>query len=741
MLPLLVLIAHFTAGDPLPELRVTTDNTLVTRSCRIIIEPDTIIADPDGNGVIQIMADDLTVEFAEGSLLRGAGIDRSDDQLTGTGIRIHDHRNVTIRNAFVEGFHCAIHATSADKLTIEGGRITRGFRQRLRSTPQGEDQADWLWPHTNDNNQWLTDYGAAIYIEDSDAPSVHGVHVRRSQNGIILDRVRNAQIFDNDASFLSGWGLSMWRSSDNLISRNAFDFCIRGYSHGIYNRGQDSAGILLFEQCSDNQFIENSATHCGDGFFCFAGKEALGELATTPPMDFTGIGCNRNILKGNDFSFAAAHGVELTFSFDNWIVGNRLVGNAICGVWAGYSQRTVVLQNDIGMNGRASSSEGGGINIEHGFENGLSANRFHDNSIDISLWSDDDAHLLTLPWAKVNHKGSDRNIIGENTWSDAQRVVRLRKSPVTLVSEASLAALAGRTDTDAESTLVTSPVEGFSPPPAVVRSAIGDKRPVGSRSQLDGRENIFMGEWGPWDHQTPLLRLTARQGARDLYELFGDATSGGGGVAMIGLDGAGDVGTQFGDIVPGVPRALTVGTRAGIVGLRPYEFRVQSTGLDQMLRGTLISTLWSIRVFPWSDVADPRKEQEAWRKLATLPTAVAFTSDDLGGGWLRFGRGGTRDVPFLAEFRNTLPGPDHFGLIATTRLNIPAGSWKFTTLSDDGVRVLINGQPIIENWTWHGPTTDAATFKQAESSIVQITVEYFEIDGNATLDLDIQPQP
>ena len=39
----------------------------------------------------------------------------------------------------------------------------------------------------------------------------------------------------------------------------------------------------------------------------------------------------------NDLSYAAAHGLEMTFSFGNRILDNRLVGNAICGIWGGYS--------------------------------------------------------------------------------------------------------------------------------------------------------------------------------------------------------------------------------------------------------------------------------------------------------------------------------------------------------------------------------------------------------------------
>ena len=61
---------------------------------------------------------------------------------------------------------------------------------------------------------------------------LYNLTVRRGQNGLILDRVDHAKIYDNDCSFLSGWGLAMWRSCDNSIARNAFDFCVRGHSEG-----------------------------------------------------------------------------------------------------------------------------------------------------------------------------------------------------------------------------------------------------------------------------------------------------------------------------------------------------------------------------------------------------------------------------------------------------------------------------------------------------------------------------
>ncbi|MCC6321150.1 MAG: right-handed parallel beta-helix repeat-containing protein [Phycisphaerales bacterium] len=730
--PILAAILVLAAQPPvLPEVRVEHAGTAIDKSCRVVIEPDAIIEDTDGRGVIIATADDITIEFADGSVLRGAGPDVADDLLVGAGVRIEGRKGVTLRNARIEGFKSAVYATRAAGLTIDHAEIGRNFRQRLRSTPRSEDQADWLWPHQNDDNQWLARYGAGVYVEDSDGVTLREITVRRSQNGIVLDRVNDGRVYDNDCSFLSGWGLAMWRSSRNTVSRNAMDFCIRGYSHGVYNRGQDSAGILVFEQCSDNHFIENSATHGGDGFFLFAGKEALGEGEGDAGLDRQGLGCNRNVLRGNDFSFAAAHGVESTFSFDNWIIGNRIAGNAICGVWGGYSQRTVIAQNSIEGNGSFGAREGGGINIEHGFRNEVWGNRFSENSIDIALWDDDDAGLMKLPWAEANHKGSRDNFIGANEWSRTRQNLRLRRTPLTHIAADALPAIKDAIDADTDSRVEASATDGVSVPPAAV-DALGERRPVGARRELDGRENIFVGEWGPWDHKSGMLRLCSRDGSRDQYELFGDV----GPIALIGLDGAGDVGAQFGEPMDGAPRSLTVGTRPGVIGVRGYEFRVQGGSFDQIVRGTLIAANWAVRIFPWDEASDPRTSLEAWRRQGATDKAVAFSVDSLGG-WMNFGSRGPREVAFLGEYHDRLPGPTRYGLIARTKLSVPAGKWRFKTLSDDGVRITVAGQAVIENWTLHAPETNQGLYAQSQAGEVEIVVEYFQIEGHAAFDLEI----
>lgn len=77
-------------------------------------------------------------------------------------------------------------------------------------------------------------------------------------------------------------------------------------------------------------------------------------------------------------------------------------------------------------------------------------------------------------------------------------------------------------------------------------------------------------------------------------------------------------------------------------------------------------------------------------------------------------------------------------MIARTILKLPNSRCRFKTLSDDGVRVTVDGKPVVENWAWHGPTPNEGIFDQMADREVQIVVEHFEIDGYSTLKLDIE---
>lgn len=717
------------------------DNFPLTQDC--VIEAGVYqITDEDGNGALHILSDGITITFAEGAVLEGSTRGQTPNAFVGIGIRLDGHSNVTIRHAKVRGFKTGAYLSGSDGLTVEDSDFSGNFRQHLKSTPEAEVGSDWLFPHNNENNEWLNDYGAAVYIESSDRITVRRNRVREGQNGIIIDDVNDSVIYDNDCSFISGWGLAMWRSNRNVITRNAFDFCVRGYSHGVYNRGQDSAGILCFEQNSNNLIAENSATHGGDGFFGFAGVQALASRER--------LGNNNNLLINNDFSYAPAHGIEMTFSFDNRFIGNRLVENAICGVWGGYSQDTTIALNTFEGNGEmAYGAERGGINIEHGFGNRIETNTFRNNKCGIHLWWDNDENLLREPWCAANEKGSAQNFIANNTFEGDQIALQVRQTRDTTYVLNRVSNVAKEIESDSDSNLITDvalPAVVFAAPEF---EAIGDARPVGARPHLAGRQNIVMTEWGPWDHEAPLLVRRKRGSNGDIYELLGadQLTSS---KDFQALPMPGERGTSetlhglcvFWDLESAdVTANEQMENRRRLIsivapdepGVYPYRLRLSAGNLDQTLADTIIRTTWDVTFFPWT--VDPREDEAGWRNQSLGKSALSTSLAEVD---FPFAGGGPCDLPSLECVGDVGLPRDHFGTIARTRLNIPAGTWRVTTTSDDGVRVSVNGVRVIDNWTWHAPTRDNGTFTQTQPGPAEILIEHFEIDGYATLQFEIK---
>ena len=632
----------------------------------------------------------------------------------------------------LSGFWCGLWASRADGLVLDGIDASDNRRAYLKSTPTAEDGGDWLFGHNNDQKEWLKNYAAAVYIEDSAGVTVRNSRVWHGQNALCLDRVTGSKVYDNDFSFNSGWGIALWRCTRNIISRNAVDFCVRGYSHGVYNRGQDSAGIFVFEQNNENIFAENSATHGGDGFFGFAGREALGEVGQHPLAWYKRRGNTDNVLAGNDFSYAAAHGIENTFSFGNKYLNNRIVGNAICGVWAGYSRETLIAGNDFQDNGEMGYGlERGGVDIDHGGDNTIARNSFAKNQCGVHLWGGANPEFEKKDWAKANGYASTGSIIADNTFHGDVLAFHFRGPGEVILGRNRLI--------DVPKTMIDEPAYKVkrdekivvSAPPTPVSKVFGNTRPVGARPELRGRQNIIMTEWGPWDHATPLVRLVKAAGMSAVYEVLkapaADVrveTVGGkvrgvlspvpgktdesrvtieaarGGRTQLRAEGAG------GGQAPGRDQ----GHARGRGGRQP-----SSTGRRRSIRG---------RTSP-ATASWPRAPQRSPPRSTSFPSST-----------------GCAGRAIWASLRKSRPpgsAQNHFGMIARTRLPLKKGDWEFTTFSDDGVRVSVDGKPVIENWAWHGPTRDTGKLTLSTDKTVEIVVEHFQIDGYAVLEFSLAP--
>ena len=150
---------------------------------------------------------------------------------------------------------------------------------------------------------------------------------------------------------------------------NRIDWCVRGYSHGFYNRGQDSAGLLMYEQSSRNTVAYNSITHGGDGLFLWAGQST---------MDTGKGGSNDNRFFANDFSHAVTNGIEATFS-RNAFTENR-IEDCWHGVWGGYSFDSVWANNRFAQKHRRHCDRA------RPGQHGSKATRFDGDETAIRLW-------------------------------------------------------------------------------------------------------------------------------------------------------------------------------------------------------------------------------------------------------------------------------------------------------------------------------------------------------------------
>jgi len=80
---------------------------------------------------------------------------------------------------------------------------------------------------------------------------------------------------------------------------------------------------------------------------------------------------------------------------------------------------------------------------------------------------------------------------------------------------------------------------------------------------------------------------------------------------------------------------------------------------------------------------------------------------------------------------------DNFSVRWTGKVQAPVtGNYAFRTVSDDGVRLWVNGQLVINNWTDHAPTTNtSAAIALAAGVKYAVTMEFYERGGGAVAKL------
>jgi len=129
---------------------------------------------------------------------------------------------------------------------------------------------------------------------------------------------------------------------------------------------------------------------------------------------------------------------------------------------------------------------------------------------------------------------------------------------------------------------------------------------------------------------------------------------------------------------------------------------------------------WTTRFFAWSDSTDPRTRAESFALLLRSQPLLVTHTTRLDYLWYR---------PTFRELPQA-----RFALEATGRVTLPAGEYTLQTISDDGVRVWIDGALAIDNWSLHESSVDQV---QLRAGTHDLRVQFFQVDGWTELRLDI----
>lgn len=702
------------AASAAQETVLFTPGMVIDRSVKVAPGEYVLPGEPDPRQAqIVIRGDGIEVDLT-GFRLVGIPLEADPDGARGVAIRVDGGRDVTIRGGEIRGYRFAILARGTRNLRIVDTELSYGWKPRLFSQQHHESLVDWLSFHDNEDREWMR-FGAAIYLEDVTGGEIRRNRAIQGMNGLLMTRSDSILVAENDFSFNSGLGIGLYRSSWNVVVSNRMDYAVRGYSEGIYQRGQDSAGLLLYEQSSHNVVAWNSATHSGDGFFLWAGNST---------METGDGGANHNLLFNNDFSFAPTNAVEVTFS-RNRILGNYLRGSRY-GVWGGYSWGTEIRGNCLGGNRF-------GVAIEHGQHNVIARNRFDGDSVAVRLW-ERESQPTDWGYARARDVRSRNYFIGGNVFGGNARVLEVEGTAEVdelgnrTVSAIPAEACDPRELMGNEFRILSSQVaaaaralvlDSLDSPDGLVPGIPGSVRATLPRSA------IVVDAWGPWDGRSPKLYPVDTLASPVRLQVLGPE----GNWRLVqsrGVDSLSADAGATGDILTVSPRdpddwAVTLEYR----GQATVSTRGTPRGPGDAVRFSYerFQPLepWTVRFWSWEDPErDPHVNPRVFDLLFRNEPILTRTEDRL-------------DYMWYTPAIRGLPGA-RWAAEAVTTVNLAPGTYSLRTISDDGIRVWVDGELVIDRFDPHGSEVDYAPIAPGRH---EIRVRYFQLDGWTEARVDV----
>ncbi len=607
-------------------------------------------------------------------------------RLTGAPIIVRgDHITVDFRGATLEGIDPQADPDQArdTAIVIDGGSNIRIVQARIRGYKVGilARGTRLLTLRNNDlSNNWKPRLFSLVEHESLvDWLSFH--HNEKDEwlrfgAAIYLQDVKGADLRGNRA--VGGMnGLLLVRTDGAMIRDNTFSF----------NSG---LGIGLYRS-SDDTIIHNELDYNVRGYshkFYSRGQDSA-DLLLFEQSSRNLVALN-SLTHGGDGVFLWAGQTTMDSGTgganDNLFYGNDVSYATANGVEATFSRNEIIANRAWGSEygvwggysfqteivGNDFRGNRTGIAIEHGQDNVIAHNRFDRDSTAIRLWADS---IEPSDWGYPKHHDTRSRgyRIGGNEFVGNRTTLHLRNTMGV--------------DTLA---VISRPV----PPPLLAAL----RRPSPAVAGRD-RSAIIVDEWGPYNWESPKLWPVDSTRAVPMRL----ATLGPSGrwrlVSLRGVATLSRAAGRIGDTIGVVPRRDSTGD---------WEIVLESGGARFSYARFEPRIDWSVRFTDSSGVASPAAAPRGVQRLDFM--------------WYR-PPAAYKDLP-----------QSHWSLEAAGTVMLPPGTYSLRTISDDAVRVWIDGTLAIDAWTAHESRVDYAPLTAGKHDL---RVEYRQVDGWVELRLDI----
>jgi hypothetical protein len=325
---------------------------------------------------------------------------------------------------------------------------------------------------------------------------------------------------------------------------------------------------------------------------------------------------------------------------------------------------------------------GGAVSIEHGQENVIAENQIEENEVGVELWCDENKALDEGPFGKHKETMSRDTWVYGNAFGRNKKDVSVRKTTGLRM---------GANGFDGTGEMKMERIQVGTGEMAAWMTARDGKTASGvvsdiSVSNWDGKEPEWARKARAW--KCPEVKGKLQVFAKERGEKQG-----------------------LGTIVMGE--------------WGPWDFRSGEPRPKAKQPGGLLKDVtWMATWWSWQNGPDPREQEAEWKKGAEKPLVAKKC-----GNWVDPWGGDAEAKKLVGETK--------FGMVGLTDIELKEkGKFRFAVVSDDGVRLKVDGKVVVENWTWHAPTRNEGVVELGVG-MHRLDIEYFQIDGAWALSVEM----